>query len=117
MRRALLALLVATPLLAAPGAKEKPKEPILYFPVTEGTTLVYEVRSGDSKMESVETVTKVEAKDGKYQVRVGSKGKPDTADWEVSERGISRLLGDGKPPLLELKLPAKAGDTWTSEAR
>jgi hypothetical protein len=117
MPRSLLVLLVAGPVLAAPDAKEKPKEPILYFPVKVGTTFVYEVRSGNSKMESVETVTKVEAKDGKYQVRVGSKGKSDTTDFEVSETGISRLLGDGKPPLLELKLPAKPGDTWTSEAR
>ncbi|HVK11991.1 MAG TPA: hypothetical protein VM597_24670 [Gemmataceae bacterium] len=74
MYRSLVGLIATAPLLAAPGVKEKDAD-VLYFPVQEAAKRVWEmsvhvtaVRPAPS--ESVETVTKVEGRDGKFRVIV-----------------------------------------------
>jgi hypothetical protein len=125
MYRSPLALLVAAPLLAAPAPKGKEVE--LYYPTKEGATRVLEMTVSGSlaakSRETQETVTKVEEKDGTYRVTIkqewpGKNTKKNmTTVMEVSGKGVSRLASFGKDlpePVVLLKLPARAGDTWTS---
>jgi hypothetical protein len=116
MIRIAVALLSAGVCVAAPGVKER--EPVLYFPIQEGATWVWEVRSGEGKTESSETVIKVESKDGKHTVTVdrGRDGVRVTGHYEVSDRGLARVGGKGREAArvaVLLKLPAKPGDAWT----
>jgi hypothetical protein len=71
----LASLVCLTAAVAAPAAKNK--DAPLYFPTTEGAKSVYEVRFGDSTSEAIETVTKVEAKDGVFRVTIAQgRGQP-----------------------------------------
>jgi hypothetical protein len=120
MRLSLLAVLAA-PLLAAPLPKGTDAPP--YFPVKVGAKRVMEATTsrqpdGAPGFESVDTVTKVEAKDGTYRVTVEreTKGKSLVTVYEVSGKGLARVASGGKgspEPAAMLKLPAKAGETWT----
>jgi hypothetical protein len=125
MYPSLLALLAAAPLLAAPGSKRKEGE--LYYPVKDGAKRVMEmVTTGKfvgSAVVAVDTVTKVEAKGGKYRVTVErvtsdreTKEKPLVTVYEVADKGLARVTSGGKDlpePVVMLKLPAKTGETWT----
>jgi hypothetical protein len=103
---------------------DDPKPDTLYMPTKEGAKRVMETTFiGDAKKrpasELVETISKVEAKDGKYRVTVDRdfKGKVTSSVYEVSDKGLSRLSVDGKDltePSHFLRLPAKKGDTWTA---
>jgi hypothetical protein len=113
---ALASLAALSAAVAAPGAKDKDKDPPLYFPTKEGTTRVYANRVGDHETVLTDTVTKVEAKDGGFRVTTVLKGGSATESvTDVSGRGVFRVSGAGRPlpePLPLLKLPAAAGDTW-----
>jgi hypothetical protein len=104
--------------LAAPAPKEKAEAP--YYPMTEGVRLVYEHRSRSGKSETTQVVTKVEAKDKVVRVATGSevdsKVEP-LAVVEVSAAEIARVSGAGAvgPRKVLLKLPLKAGESWSWE--
>jgi hypothetical protein len=119
--RSFLALLAATAVSAAPLGKG-PDRP-LYYPVTVGAKSVLEyvpaAGAGGTTFESVETVTAVEAKDGRYRVTAERevKAKNLVTVYEVSADGVRRLASGGKDlaaPVPLIKLPAKAGETWTA---
>jgi hypothetical protein len=121
MYRPLLALLVALPVAAAPAPKGTGGP--LYHPIKVGAKSVMEMSVdgaggfAGSRLETVETVTGVEVKDGTYRVTVEreSKGKNFVAVIEVSAKGVFRVATNGKDltePVALIKLPAKPGDTW-----
>lgn len=105
--------------LAAPVPKAKTSD--LYYPTVEGTKKVMQTKTGNQTTETTETVTKVVEKDGKYTVTTSRDmfGRTLTNDVEVSEKGVFRPASSGEnaesSPLF--KLPAKEGDTWTSEQK
>ena len=116
--------LVAFALTASVVAAQEPKTEPLYFPVKEGTKRVYEQSFGDDKFETVDTVTKVEAKGKGFLVTAtregGKANKTFVAVFDVSGSGLSRVSSGGRVeanPVRLLKLPAKVGDTWTVEDR
>lgn len=120
MYRSLFALLVVSPLVAAPAPKAKDA---VYFPTREGDKREYEVRAGGVTVEGgyTDTVTKVEKKDGALHVTI-TRERPDAKPFvtviAVGAEGLSRVESDGQPldkPALLLKLPAKAGTTWDHE--
>src|SRR4051794_15886428 len=93
MSRALVLLLAATPLLAAPAAKDK--EPVLYYPVKVGATLVYQAEFAGRSFEVTDTVTKVGEKDGIYRVTTEQKQAGEQAGEtvvEVSAAGLTQAL-------------------------
>ena len=103
--------------VAAPAVKGKA---VFYHPTKVGDTRVYETTSNNVGLqEHTEEVTKVETKDGTFQVIVKrSNAGPAGADstFEVSEKGVTRLkLGTRETLTPLLRLPAKEGDTWTSQ--
>jgi RNA polymerase sigma factor (sigma-70 family) len=93
----------------------------LYFPTKEGTRRVYEVRFGGKTSESSETVTKVDKKGAGFHVTTASEVAPGAllkTVTAVSAKGVYLVEVAGKvhaEPLPLLKLPAKAGDSWTVE--
>lgn len=104
--------------LTAPVPKAKPAE--LYFPTVEGTKLVTRMTFGEETSESTGTITKVVEKDGVYTVTssrdVG--GRESNLVYEVSGKGVFLVSSNGQEkaelrPVI--KLPAKEGDTWTTE--
>jgi hypothetical protein len=104
--------------LAAPRPKDTTKDPV-YFPTVEGTTLVYKV--GDR--EETEVVSKVEVKEGSKVVHISSVEngvhKPLMV-VRVNKDGLYLLEEVGQKydtPWCILKLPVKAGDTWTTSTR
>jgi hypothetical protein len=114
----LILALVGFPVAAAPALKGKAA---FYYPTKEGDKCVYEARTGTSTTEYTETVTKVETKDGKLVVSVGRELKDEVipiSKVEVSEKGLFRVASGNQDlaiPTPLLKLPAKAGDSWTNE--
>jgi hypothetical protein len=123
MYRSLVALLAAAPLVAAPGVKEKDRGPVLYYPVKVGAKWVTELSAGGAAagpaIESVETVTKVEEKDGVYRITSERdlRGKSFITVMEVSAGGVRRVgINEGtlsESPYL-IRVPAKPGDTWAA---
>lgn len=110
------ALLAAA--LAAPVPKAKAAE--LYYPTVEGTKWVMQTKSGNETSETTTTVSKVVEKDGKYTVTLTRElgGAALNTSFEVSAEGVFRrpTSGPAKGELTPLlKLPAKEGDTWTTE--
>jgi hypothetical protein len=118
MTRSVLVLtLVALPAAAAPAVKSRT---VFYHPTGVGNTRVYETTSDNvGPQEHTEEVTKVEVKDNAFQVTVRrSNVGPGGADstFEVSTKGVTRMkLGTRETVSPLLRLPAKAGDTWTFE--
>jgi hypothetical protein len=126
---ALAAGLLATGALARPGAD--PDEPTrqpqaavraiddLYFPIREGMTRVYEAQARGATYQHTETVTRVEHKGAGFRVTTGQEAIPGEIlkiVTDVSARGVYLVEFAGKvhaDPLPLLKLPAKAGDSWT----
>ncbi len=115
MIRVAIALLAASAGLAAPGVKAK--GPALYYPVREGTKLVYEAGTEHGTEERTVTVARVEDKGGAFRVSVTRDGKDaGTTAVEVSGAGVFRVAGgEGEGLLPLLKLPAKPGDSWLTE--
>lgn len=110
------ALLAAS--LAAPVPKPKAAE--LYYPIIEGTKWVMRTKSEDgTTTEVTHTITKVEEKDGTYTVTNirDANGQRREFRNEVSAKGVFSLPRPGEKgePRAALKLPAKEGDTWTTE--
>jgi hypothetical protein len=122
MIRSLLAVgLIAGLAQAAPALKVKPP---LYYPTRIGDTRVYEVRTpGGLVDEYVNTVTKVENKDGVAHVTLGIVDRGETSLWaevDVSAGGVVRRTAAGQkmePPEPVVKLPFKAGETWTYQKK
>src|SRR5262249_13237870 len=115
----------AAPLAAAPVPKDAVK-PALYFPTTVGTERVYGTRF-DGWVYHVDTVTKVETEGDVFRVTTVSSGRIENTRQvnEVSAgkgvvtvaKGFDGELKPCDPPRVVLKLPAKAGDTWTEEQK
>jgi hypothetical protein len=117
--RILFALLLF-PVLTVAAPVPKAKAPELYFPTTEGTTRVMRTASEDgTSTEATQTVTKVEEKDGVYTVTTTREVGGQRREFrnEVSAKGVFSLPlpGEKGEPRAALKLPAKEGDTWTTE--
>lgn len=107
---------VLTSISAAPVPTHLfPKEPVLYFPTTVGTTWVYK----DDDDELTLVVSSVEqTNDGKVVavVRVTGDGLSEDEKMLVSAGGLARVQSRERkidPPLVMLKVPYKPGDTWT----
>ena len=123
MIRSLLALLAFAP-LAYSAPLPKFREAPLYFPIQVGAKRVLELSSGavgTANRETIETVTKVEQKEGKYLVtfsleRPGLNAAASlTSTFAVSEKGISRVRTQDRElaqPVIVLQLPGKEGNTW-----
>jgi hypothetical protein len=116
MYQSLVTLLAVGPLVAAPGVKEK--GPTTYLPTRVGDKLEYEYRVGE-KVDKTYTdiVTRVEKTDTAFLVfitRDYGDGKPIVLTIAVSADGISRTAINGQmvEPVLQFKLPVKAGATW-----
>lgn len=112
---ALVALVVCAP-CAAPAPIPRMKGADLYFPVEVGATWTYTLTL--HKREDTLTVTHVENTKAGKVVTVGQVKEKKTVTAMkvlVSENGVYQVeVGGAKcdPPLIVLKLPAKAGDTW-----
>jgi hypothetical protein len=118
MYRALIALALTTTVVSA----QDPKAEALYFPTKVGDKRVYEQTVEDATFTTVDTVIKVEAKGKGFVVTAAREGESATrkvvAVFDVSGRGVSRVSSGGRvdaSPVPILKLPCKAGDTWTVE--
>jgi hypothetical protein len=120
MIRSLIALLL-TPLFvcAAPTLKNKPAA--YYYATTVGDTFVYETKSGLRNSERTEKVESVQEKDGELivtTVRTLSGKELPGSKVKVSDKGLIRLAAPTKgstEPLILIKLPAKAGETWETK--
>lgn len=104
--------------LAAPVPKAKAPE--LYYPTVEGTKYVMRRTVGKETVETTHTVTKAEEKDGTHTVTVSRDVGGQVVEFrcEVSAKGVFAVAdprGKFADPQPVLKLPAKEGDTWTSE--
>ncbi len=117
MYRALLAVVITATLASSQPPKDG--KPALYFPTTKGDTWVMEVKVGERVIVVIETVAKVEVKDGVYTVTVESVDdaggkKPRETVYEVSEKGVTRTSNREKEggPLPLVKVGAKEGEQW-----
>jgi hypothetical protein len=117
MSRTLFALcLVTLPVLAAP----KLKPPTYYHPTRVGDRREYEEtggRLGDQAITFTEVVTKVEDRDGRLLVSMNM--DKDGKSWwvhpfEVWTDGVYRSRTRGTEAIPVLKLPVKAGSTWSA---
>ncbi|QEL16931.1 hypothetical protein [Limnoglobus roseus] len=124
MLRATLVLLAVTSFtVAAPPPKEGEKKAELYFPTKVGTKWVEERTDADGvKHDQPYEVTKVTETDCGYRVRVewfqASHRNTLTTEYLVSPDGVALLNGGGTDfdePRPVLKLPAKAGESWTEK--
>jgi RNA polymerase sigma factor (sigma-70 family) len=106
------------PAAAAP-APEGAERNELYFPTREGMKRVYEQRARGVTYQHTEVVHKVEKKRDGFRVTTGQEVTPGAilkTVTDVSPRGVYLVEFAGKvhaDPVPLLKLPAKAGDTWT----
>jgi len=93
----------------------------LYFPTRAGAKWVYAVTARKTTSEIVETVSAAEEKGSGYRVTTEIGSTPDAnvrVVTDVSARGLYQAEFAGKvyaDPVPLLKLPAKAGDSWTAE--
>jgi hypothetical protein len=122
-----VALVLAVPIGAAPKLKDVAVGP--YYPTTVGDRWVTETKTqtedGDVTHTLAEVVTAVEKADGVLVVSVdqevdgGVAGQPSR--MKVTADGLFRVNAFGgtayDAPYCVLKLPLKAGATWTSEAK
>lgn len=119
MYPALLITLIATVHLSAQGLKDD--ESRLYYPINEGTKLVYAVTLGEEHYDLRQTVTKAERAKDSFRVTVETKGDTLSSTFvvEVSKRRVSLVADKGKDlpaPEVMLVLPAKVGHTWTRKS-
>jgi hypothetical protein len=119
--------LAATLAVAVAGAAAAPAPkagdgPPPYYPTVAESKATYQTTIGDLKFEHTERVTEVaKVRDGfRVTVERASAGKPAVVDqMDVSAKGLTQRQYGGRavdPPTPELRLPAKAGDTWEWEA-
>src|SRR5262245_55324877 len=113
-------LTVVGPVGAAPKLKDQPEGP--YFPVTVGDRWVIEMRYKARTTEYTEVVTAVEKKDGAALVTVDRESEgvvsSTPSQVRVTGKGLFRVSNLGTTydaPYCVLQLPARPGDTWTSE--
>lgn len=115
-----LLILLCGPVVAwsAPALKTKTT---LYHSTTVGDTFEFEMTFGKSVSSHSETIEKVESTPDGYVVsvaRTAGKSKPITSNYLVNEKGIARLSGGSivyNPPMVLLKLPAKANNEWINK--
>lgn len=105
---------------ATPVPKDAAKpEPEPYFATTVGTT--WEYQGGKDVL--VDVVTEVEKRGGTLQVTVGRAVDGKVANHRVYEvsrdslHWVEASTGPLDPPLLLLRLPAKAGDKWDVDSK
>jgi hypothetical protein len=114
--RFLIALLLPLTGLAAPAPKGKD---VLYHPTKVGDKRVYVMTTGKEVTDITDEVTRVDVKGGRLHVSVSQKQDDGTLGvtvTEVSAAGVVRLTGVKRalsPPMPLLRLPAKAGNSWT----
>ncbi|MDY3551082.1 hypothetical protein R5W24_000156 [Gemmata sp. JC717] len=115
-----LATLVFTTAASSAPVPKDVGQPVLYFSVREGDQSVFEVTGSSGTYDLTETVTKVVAKDGCMWVTVERRAtKTTTVVYQVSAKGVSRVATNDQElaePHALLKVPTKAGDTWTAKA-
>jgi hypothetical protein len=104
---------------AAPRPKATTKDPV-YFPTTEGTTLVYQFgAAGGGVGEETQVVTKVEDKDGAKLVHVSNGGTKPLMVVRVSKDGlelVEEVAQRYDPAWLMFKMPPKPDDKWDSKS-
>jgi hypothetical protein len=104
----------------APGPKAD--DAPLHFPTAAGDKATYQTTIGDRPYEHTERVIEaVRGRDGfRVTTELAAAGRPAVRNqWDVSPKGLNQVQSAGRdvdPPIPELRLPAKAGDTWTWEA-
>jgi|SRR5262245_19680366 len=123
MPRSLVVLVMSVALgtvsQSAPRLKEA--KPAYYFPVGVGDKRVVEFDSPRGKEELAEVVTAVKEQDGGLLVTTRfeyRRGIGSDYQFEVSDRGITKVVADGVPlrsPVCHLRLPFKTGETWETE--
>jgi hypothetical protein len=107
------------PAVAAPAPAYRAND--LYFPTREGTRRAYELQARGTTYEHTEVVTRVEKKGAGFRVTTGQEVAPGAilkTVTDVSARGVYLVEFAGKvhaDPVPLLKLPAKAGSSWTVE--
>jgi hypothetical protein len=110
-----LLMCVAVPLAEA-APKKGDDKPVLYLPTTVGDKFEHETFADGRSEVLTRWVTAVEQKGGVTTVSYGAeKGGPVLHRCSVSPAGVFTVSIGGEvydPPLLELKLPARAGDSW-----
>jgi hypothetical protein len=92
----------------------------LYYPTRPGAKWVYEVQARKTTTEISETVAKVEENGAGFRVTTEREGVGGNVRGvtEVSATGVyqAEFAGSVYPePIPSLKLPAKAGDSWTTD--
>jgi hypothetical protein len=121
--RQLLATLIATALCAAlipaaPVPKPPAKAPAYYYPTKPGAKWVYDTPSG----EQVFVVSKVEDRKGTKVVTTEIANGKNRTPFEVAEVSAAGLVetdcptGRLDPPIVRLKAPFKAGDSWAYDS-
>jgi hypothetical protein len=105
--------------LAAAAPAPKDKAPVAYFPTRTGDTWVYELRTPTATAEMTEAITRVDEKDGELVVSISRTYQSETVPVSrvaVSDKGVRRLSAGGRDlrePYWIVKLPVKAGDSWS----
>src|SRR5262245_61995577 len=116
--------------IARTAPQTKTDGPPAYLPTAVGATAVYQTTAGKLSMETTDKVTGVEKTRDGFRVtveRTSKSGPPKksgfpaaTEETDVSAQGVTLVRRAGRevdPPMLLLKLPAKAGDQWEWEAK
>jgi hypothetical protein len=118
-RLALLGALIAPlPLAAAPLPKAKDGD-APFLPTRVGDKRVSEIRGGDSVFELTEAVSEVERKGDVLRVTLSKQlngARPAEWTFEASGTGVVLVATNGNSlatPRPYLRLPAKAGSSWT----
>jgi hypothetical protein len=117
LRYLLPVTLLSTVAWSAPAPKNKL---VYYYPLQVGDTLVYEIKTGAMTREQIEVVAAVEEKEGKRLVSMvyqSGETKRPAGKVQVSEHGLVRLAASTREfstPHPLLKLPLKAGASWTT---
>jgi hypothetical protein len=121
-----VALVLVVPVGSAPKLKDVVVGP--YYPTTVGDRWVTETRTptedGESTQTLAEVVTAVDKTDGARVVSIAQEVDGATtaglSRMKVTDDGLFRAASYGTvydAPYCVLKLPLKAGATWTSEAK
>jgi hypothetical protein len=117
---AALALALLPPAPAPLAAGKKPKEPPAppsYYPLKAGNTWDY--RLGQRQLTTRVTGAEPIGKDTYAVLETSGEGKAVVEKITVLADGVYRAFADGMtitPPLCVLKLPVKAGETWSVKA-
>jgi hypothetical protein len=112
------AILCAALAPAAPVPKQPAKGPVYYYPTKPGAKWVYDSPGGEQNL----VVSKVDDRKGTKVVTtevVTGKKRELFEVVEVSAAGLVETdcpAGKHSPPLVLLKLPFKAGDSWAYDS-